>query len=720
MPSRLRSGLARTPWVLVMAVALYAILRGAILLTDFDSVCIEVYELYPMGTLAQVLREDSHVPLHIFYDNAAGQLLVGVLAVPFFALFGSTYLALKLLPATLGLGVLLVVWRFCDRHFGRGSANLAALLFALGPTTLVKYSLVASGNHFENVFFSSLVLCAFYRLHTGGNRRLWLIASGVAAGFALFVFLGAILPVGLCVLAHVAVRGARGTLRDLRLGLPATLVGAAPLIAINLPTGGRVFRFFEWRFEDEKGLPLAERLEATWRRLGDFFTEHLVPAPQSPDILGLDGRVLDGLYLLLFLVAWVSFLPDGLRGLRALLRGLFDWRPESARSQDAEQAAFGSFIMAPLVALLPLTGLAFAISDLKIGAGPYGQVLGFAGFRYFNWHFLVTTLLVAAAAGRWLRSPDRARRGLGWGLGGAALLLAATNLTLPRWSGGAGNVGAHYEAYNYNKVARGLLLSPLYASYEELVPEIEALPLRRQREVYVGIGYYKAYEAGLEVGGESIAPAATRLLAEWPAEHGVDLARGIGRHLRSSCRRLSPEELPGALETALAGTSFRQSMLEGLFEPWRFPLEGVVDSMLLENLRLYRTLLEKFGPPIARGHGRFCGRLLQRSVPADLERVDALVRHLAPTQRGDFYFGLGYGAAAAQPANSLPPALLERLQHPEARRRALRGYGSALLYLDGEEAARAILTRLTGGLPEADAAALWGGASPSDPTRDDP
>ena len=36
------------------------------------------------------------------------------------------------------------------------AANFAGLLVAIGPPTLTKYSLINSGNHFENLFFTSV------------------------------------------------------------------------------------------------------------------------------------------------------------------------------------------------------------------------------------------------------------------------------------------------------------------------------------------------------------------------------------------------------------------------------------------------------------------------------------------------------------------------------------------------------------------------------------
>ena len=89
-------------WPLLLAAILYVALRGLILYTAFDQTALTMFELYPMGTLAELRLQGVHLPLSYFYDNAAGQILVGLLTVPFFALFGPTYLALKLVPFTLG------------------------------------------------------------------------------------------------------------------------------------------------------------------------------------------------------------------------------------------------------------------------------------------------------------------------------------------------------------------------------------------------------------------------------------------------------------------------------------------------------------------------------------------------------------------------------------------------------------------------------------------
>ena len=150
----LRSGLG-------VCLLLYVALRAIVLVFAFDQVALVNYELYPMGTLPKALDVVEEFPLRLYYDNAAGQLVTGLAAWPFYQLFGDSYLVLKLVPATAGFGLVLVVWLLLDRHVSRRAANIAGVALALGPAELLtKYSLIASGNHFENLFFSALAILA--------------------------------------------------------------------------------------------------------------------------------------------------------------------------------------------------------------------------------------------------------------------------------------------------------------------------------------------------------------------------------------------------------------------------------------------------------------------------------------------------------------------------------------------------------------------------------
>ena len=231
----------RAPWDLVLAILVYAGSRLLVLHTAFDQTAMPMFELFPMGTLAELGRQGVDLPPEYIYDNAGGQLLIGYLTRPFFAVFGSSYFALKLVPFTLGLGVLVLLWAFLRANFSARAATIGAFLFALAPTTLFKYSLMNSGNHFENLFFVMLAAVCSYRFLRAGGRG-WLAASGFTSGLALFVFLGALIPVGLFAGLHAGVRGLRQSLRDLVTWAVGFAVGLSPLVVlVSVTTVGVLF-----------------------------------------------------------------------------------------------------------------------------------------------------------------------------------------------------------------------------------------------------------------------------------------------------------------------------------------------------------------------------------------------------------------------------------------------------------------------------------------------
>jgi hypothetical protein len=202
---------------LATAIAVYALLRALLLYTAFDETVMPQYELYPMGTIPKILSGAGHIPIQFHYDNAAGQLFTGVVAWPIYALIGESYLALKLVPALLGVVGLIFLHLFLRENFSARAANIGALFFALGPVpTMMKYSVFAGGNHFEHIPFAIFTLWCFYRLHREheGSDRRWLFFTGIAMGFQLFILLGALIPILLLCFVHLGLRGVRGSMKS--------------------------------------------------------------------------------------------------------------------------------------------------------------------------------------------------------------------------------------------------------------------------------------------------------------------------------------------------------------------------------------------------------------------------------------------------------------------------------------------------------------------------
>ena len=88
--------------------------------------------------------------------------------------------AVMLVPLALGLATLALLWLVLRDAAGGAAALLGALLFALAPTTLFKYSMVASGNHFETLAFTALALWGALRLQRLGATPASFMAYGMA------------------------------------------------------------------------------------------------------------------------------------------------------------------------------------------------------------------------------------------------------------------------------------------------------------------------------------------------------------------------------------------------------------------------------------------------------------------------------------------------------------------------------------------------------------
>lgn len=646
----------RIPRGLAFAVLVYVGLRALILVTAFDQVAMANYELYPMGTLPKGLSLGGDFPLRLYYDNAAGMLLTGYLARISYALFGESYLALKLVPACLGLGALIFVWAIAKKLWGDRSAFVAALLFAVGPTELAtKYSVLASGNHFENLFFVSLALYAHYGLQRAPaeSRRRWLLAGGFTSGLALFVFLGAIIPVGLAALCHLGARGWRGAMRDLRYWLAPFAVGLAPLVLLNLSTGGRGGGFLEAKFGGDGTWAFGRVLE----RMQTFVTEDMFEAGFHGQWGALDWRWPSVMLLVCLACAWLVALPQALLGLREGLRGVCSWEREEAHQQRAARR----LELVPLVCLAPLATLAFGLSDLRIDRWP--APLGVAGFRYFLPIFLTGILLLAAMVGR-----ARLTRAMP-----LAVLVASVagstglwNLRYLSHNPPEPGVGLHYSGHNFVQAARGLVGVRNNLDRPTRVQYADSFPEYYRRQLYRGMGFHEA-QLQLVTGQQRASQkklliylASTpldleALLDGYPAEMHAELARGAGEGLRTLAQssKAGFEALASHVDLLMgAGHPLANEVVEGLAVLQDFPMPVLRTQFLLAR---NRGLLSHLAGPhqvhFARGFGRLCGQLLAREIGSEVELVVQHGSSLGKVLGSPFYVGLGegLGGASAQP-----------------------------------------------------------------------
>jgi len=177
--------------------------RVFLLLANFD-IFIQDEERYN-GTIAIEMIRGLKMPL-FFYQHqpyAPGAMIMGVLAAPFYLLFGESYMSLKYLALAVTI-LLFSFWYFFVRRIaGEQCAILFSLFFVFAPPNAIKYSVLALGNHYESCLFTIVVI---YLMTVGlyeksGDRNpdlLFIILAGVISGFATYFVLTFIATVVLC------------------------------------------------------------------------------------------------------------------------------------------------------------------------------------------------------------------------------------------------------------------------------------------------------------------------------------------------------------------------------------------------------------------------------------------------------------------------------------------------------------------------------------------
>ncbi len=698
---------------LVFALAVYVAFRAAVLHSNFDAVALPNYELY-MGNIAHIACGGWRgAPLHQYYDNCGGHLVTGLFAIPFFASIGHSYLALKLVPVVLGMATLVLIWLVLARWFDPRAAALAALLFALGPPTLTKYSMLAKGNHFENLVLQLACVWMFMRLHSSKRKDPWVLALGVTAGFATFFYFGSMAIVVLLALTHLCIRGARRASRDSLLALPAFVVGILPLVWVQVRSGDRPGGFLSAKFGEGGHWELGAFLG----RIGRFFRDYLPRAGVYEDLGPLPGRVAETIFLAVFLVAWLTLALGVVRDVRALNEH------EGSSIEERERARFRALRTLPYVLYLPLVSLIVGTSTFEFK--PYGPPVEVGQFRYLVPHFTFTTMMVGVAAAAHRQATSRPRRILGGALALAAL--STTPFVLPLASSAASGgvsptsgLGAAYDGY-YLRYYNNVLLRDarvdettgrLTWDHPRVERQIEEFGAVERHELWLGVGYHLAAAQTIE---RKTAKTPSRLdldelCAPYPGPQHPDLARGAGSWLRflsglgENERRIAAEALQAL---ALSDHSLASWVVEGLCLNFEFPLARLTGHRLERTAALEELVPASLRSAWRRGQGIECGALLARGISTDVARVRALAAALPETARTDFWLGVGVGLARDGALRELPSALEEI--PVELRDAALAGLGAGMRRGIGIEACMALFHAWKEALSPSEQAALESG-----------
>jgi len=682
---------------------LLLVFRALVLYTNFDVVCIPNYELQ-MGNMATHMVEGWRgAPLVQYYDNCGGHLATGVLAAPAYFVMGGSYLALKMVPLFLGLGSLIALWALLARYFDRRAADIAALAFVLGPPTLTKFSMMALGNHFENLLWQLLAWNAFYAMHRGehSNRRVFLF--GLASGFAVFFYFGSLALLMLFGIMHLLIRGPRATLRDVRFIAAGFVIGFSPMIVISIANSGRTMRYFSGWLAGGK----EKANSVVGERATEFFTDILPNSPCFEALGPITREHFDLLFLGLFAVSWLFLLPSLLKGVSVWLSS---WRGDGD-VRAREKTRFDALILAPLLAYLPLVAAIYSFGALKFDRFTPPEEVG--QYRYLVPHFLIALMIIGVAARRLVQAGGW-RRYSGFGLTALLLLTGLGTLPIVDWSFAHTNMGPKYRGdiprYYTNiamKTPFDVKLGLETWDHAEIDAYLAEFDPRDRHEAYIGMGHYLAW-AQTYVQRRAKQPLVLNLRgiqSLYPEHAHMDLAIGAGTFLRKEIHGGEADDayVRRSFERLLdSGGPYGSYVAVGLSLEYEYTLARHTREDLRRSAKNASSVRAAFAADYRRGLGDAAGRLLARGIESDVGQALAMPGSLQTVEEPDFWFGVGM--AFGRDADTVPERFDEWV--PDAHRRtAWMGFGAGMRHSLGLSAAGELFKEQRRTLKKADSEA---------------
>ncbi|RMF92454.1 MAG: hypothetical protein D6734_12220, partial [Candidatus Schekmanbacteria bacterium] len=289
--------------IFFVLLAAFLIFRLLILFTSFD----ELYdseELY-RGAIANEIIEGRSLPLldYLYTDYEGGSLIIGICAVPFFFLFGKSYLSLKMATFLISALIFSLWYWIFNKYFNLYSAVVFSLLMLFPVPSLLKISLTSWGNHFESALFSTFIiffiLKAIYEDNTK-RQNLYTAFAGISFGFGTF-FSYSLLPQAAAIFISLLLLRYRFLLKKFYLLVLSSLIGFLPGIYFNLTHNFAGFRI--------KGKSLNQIIAPTTPKGGGnnrFINFIISKIPQSSCLSGDSFIKIDGAEILISFIYLIS------------------------------------------------------------------------------------------------------------------------------------------------------------------------------------------------------------------------------------------------------------------------------------------------------------------------------------------------------------------------------------------------------------------------------
>jgi len=379
-------------WLLAGLVLAFLALRLAVLFSSLDELY-EEEELY-RGTVAKEIIQGPLIPLWEYLDYRVeyfpgGTLVVGILAVPFFLLFGQTYIALKSVGLSFALGTFVLWYLFLRRFFNSRTALLSALLFIFCVPFYTKTSLITWGAHPEANFFTILNLFIFYIIFFGKDsgedvlraykeKKKYFFILGAVSGFGLWFVQTYLLTIAFSFLFWFAFDQVFFRRKAFLIYCLGFLIGFSPAIYYGL--------FYNASILQINGRnPLVDVLlcdfQGAFFKLSRLMAYELPASFLFPDFFRIPGIFLSYSYYAIFIITLICLLWFNRKGLLVLAKSL----AYPITLKKVEMPSLSVFREQGIIIYPLLFFLAYALSGYSLSPVPWKEHemwSDYIGYRY--------------------------------------------------------------------------------------------------------------------------------------------------------------------------------------------------------------------------------------------------------------------------------------------------------------------------------------------------
>jgi len=181
---------------LVFCLLLMLCIRLTFLLFPSDLLFAEPDELFRGVLTKQIISHNCISSLfdYLYNPYAGGSIVISILAVPFFYIFGDTVFSLKLVEILLALFSVFLLYATAYKYFGIKAALMACLMFIVPPQYLSQRSLMSIGDYCESILLSLIIIHIFLSIirritaQEGGDAKIarYSFLLGIMSGFGLW------------------------------------------------------------------------------------------------------------------------------------------------------------------------------------------------------------------------------------------------------------------------------------------------------------------------------------------------------------------------------------------------------------------------------------------------------------------------------------------------------------------------------------------------------